>query len=647
MRKKGKESRFLWVICLLLAVGGPIYIFRNAIVGDRSLPDVPDVGLFQVDAQKNPYCFDVSPLGDGVGYNFSANEDCYLNSEAARANGAEPKNHCFDTDPTGDGKGWNAFTEKLCYFGTDKAFGPAEPPTGNPLEDPGLDVCIDSAPVDGVGFNAQRNAECYLNSEVARANGADPRNHCFDTDPTGDGKGYNAADDRTCYFQVGGPVIEPPTKQDICVDATPVDGVGFNAQRNAECYLNSEVARANGADPRNHCFDTDPTGDGKGYNAADDRTCYFQVGSTAVEPPVEKKPVEKPTTDIKIPENLRSSKVSSSSITILWDQVTGAEGYNIERNGSYFTTVNAATSFIDSDVKNLTAYSYKVSAFGGGKFSNNSEPLKVVAVNGGGDTSVPPADKATLPANLRDQYSIAFFDEFNGQYLNPEKWNTSFIWPSDLIINNEEQYYVDVNGQDNDLGVSPFSFDGSSLTISARKTPSSVPADRVANQEYISGLITSYDAFKFTHGYAEARVKVPKGQGLWPAFWLLNAYYREGEKKPEIDIMEYLGHQTSRAYQTYHYFDPAGKKISSESHVDKSDYTDGYYIFSAEWKPGLIQFYIDGKPHHKIEGDGVANEQMYLLANLAVGGWWPGTPNSQTEFPAEYSIDWIRVYQKN
>lgn len=649
MRQKGRESRVLWAICIALAIGGPLYIFRNHISKDHSLPNV---GLFQADAQKDPYCFDVAPVGDGVGYNYAAGEDCYLDSESARLGGVNPKNYCFDASPQGDGKGWDAYSQQTCFFGTDPTFGPpTETPIDGPLN-PGLDMCIDSTPIDGVGFNAQRNTECYLDSEIARANGVDPRDYCFDTDPTGDGKGYNAAQERHCYFQVGGPDIEPPIgdpfdpnpAQDLCVDTVPIDGIGFNGNRNAECYLDSEVARANGADPQDYCFDAEPTGDGQGYNAAEDRTCFFQIYDIPVnDPPPGVDP--KTGSKIEIPANLQYSDVSAESITLSWDRVEGAEGYNIERNGSYFTTVRD-TTFIDSDVDNLRAYIYRVSAFADSQYSDNSMTVKVVAVDGGGDISEPPADKATLPANLRDQYSIAFFDEFNGEFLDPKKWNTSFVWGPDLIINNEEQYYVDVNGRDNDLDVSPFSFDGNSMTITASKTPSSLPADRTADQEYISGLITSRDAFKFTHGYAEARVKVPKGQGLWPAFWLLNAYYLDGEKKPEIDIMELLGHQPSRAYQTYHYFDPEGKKISSESHVDKSDYSDGYYIFSAEWKPGLIQFYIDGEPHHKIEGDGVADEQMYVLANLAVGGWWPGTPDSQTEFPAEYSIDWIRVYQK-
>ena len=251
----------------------------------------------------------------------------------------------------------------------------------------------------------------------------------------------------------------------------------------------------------------------------------------------------------------------------------------------------------------------------------------------------------SLPEGLRGQYEPVFYDEFNAGYLDPKKWNTEFLWGPNVTINKEEQYYASVFGRDHDLGITPFNFKDGSLVITAQKTPSSVKG-RTNGKEYISGIITSYDSFKFTHGYAEARVKVPKGQGLWPAFWLLNAYYVDGKKKPEIDIMEFLGHQTTRAYQTYHYFDPSGKLISNESHNDRSAYTDDYHVFAAQWEPGLIQFYIDGEPTKRIEGPGVASEEMYILANLAVGGSWPGTPNAATKFPAEYALDWIRVYQK-
>jgi beta-glucanase (GH16 family) len=192
--------------------------------------------------------------------------------------------------------------------------------------------------------------------------------------------------------------------------------------------------------------------------------------------------------------------------------------------------------------------------------------------------------------------------------------------------------------------VNPFGFKNWSLTIFANKTPQSL-LSKTKNQKYTSGIITSRDSFNFTHWYAEARVKIPAWQWLWPAFWLLNTKY-EG-MKPEIDIMENLWHETNKVHQTYHYYDSTGKLISNESHVQGSiDYSEGYHTFAVQWEPWLIQYYIDGKKTKKIEWPGVASQDMYVLANLAVWWNWPKSPDATTNFPAQFAIDYIRVYEK-
>jgi len=176
-----------------------------------------------------------------------------------------------------------------------------------------------------------------------------------------------------------------------------------------------------------------------------------------------------------------------------------------------------------------------------------------------------------------EDFNLVFSDEFNGSTLDANKWNTSFLWGPYLPINNEEQLYVDELGINaNDLQgnggqtPSPFEMTGNSLIIKAiavtdddQLPPRPAENDPIwsnypeyryngddpndpndtfydpAEINYLSGIITSYDSFRFTHGYAEARVKLPAGQGLWPAFWLLNSFYVEDV--PEIDIMEFLG----------------------------------------------------------------------------------------------------------
>lgn len=345
---------------------------------------------------------------------------------------------------------------------------------------------------------------------------------------------------------------------------------------------------------------------------------------------------------VATPENLQVDSSSETQITLSWDVLSYAEWYNISKDDSYYTTIKWSNSYIDTDVVPWKIYTYKISAFYDGNYSSNSIDVRAIAATRitGWDT---PKDTSHLPAEIAENYSLKFNDEFNGGILDFDKWNTAFIWGPDLTINNEEQYYVDALDTDQNIGMSPFSFSSWSLVITADKTPDDLKS-KVNNKTYTSWIITSRDSYNFTYGYAEAKVKVPAWQGLWPAFWLLNTYYVD--KKPEIDIMELLGHQPTRAYQTYHYFDTDGKLVSTESHVDGVDYSKNYHIYSVKWEPGIIQFYIDGQPYKTINDVNVADQEMYILANLAVWGNWPKAPDETTQFPAKYAIDWIRVYQK-
>ncbi len=642
--KNVKQNTLLWVGCLTLAMLIPIFLMQY----------FSSVSLTTSGAQNIPYCYDVEPVGDGVGINPATNEPCYLTSAAARAGGAHAKDYCQDEAPLGDGIGYNSRTKSTCYFGTTPDGGGQAAVCGNATVE-GTEQCDDGNTTDGDGCSAQ----CETEDQVAVCGNAtvEGTEQCDDGNTT-DGDGCSAQ----CETENGG----EPSIDGVCSDVDPVgDGIGFNSTLNQECYLTAKAARAAGTNRKDYCKDVFPEGDGIGYNDHQNLECYLDAdqdptavcGNATVEGTEQcddgnttdgdgcsaqcQNEFDTPTA----PENVRAVSASPTEIVIEWDTLP-VEGYNIDRDGQYYATVRDTTTFTDTDVNSGQIYAYQVSSFTNNQYSPKSEPsLKVQASDLVIDNSVPPAGNPSLPAALRDLYEPVFFDEFNGSQLNPSKWNTAFLWGPDVTINNEEQYYVDVNGEDQNIGVNPFSFDGSHLTISAQPTPAGL-ASSVNNQNYTSGIITSYDAFKFTHGYAEARVKIPKGQGLWPAFWLLNAYYVDGEKKPEIDIMENLGHQPTRAYQTYHHFTPNGQLVSVESHVDELDYSADYHVYSAQWEPGLIQFYIDGVPHNRIENDTVADEQMYVLANLAVGGNWPGSPDAQTTFPANYSIDWIRVYQK-
>ncbi|MFK7995627.1 MAG: family 16 glycosylhydrolase [Granulosicoccus sp.] len=280
------------------------------------------------------------------------------------------------------------------------------------------------------------------------------------------------------------------------------------------------------------------------------------------------------------------------------------------------------------------------------------------------------------------QFSLVFSDEFNapeGSSLDATKWDTGLLWGPYFPINNEEQLYVDSLGMHGDFDHTPFHLTGSTLKITATPTDASLqPPPRPAEDDpvwnprsyseyryngptattlgyqpsdinYLSGIITTYDSLKLTHGYVEMRAKLPAGRGLWPAFWLLNTHYVEDV--PEIDVMEFLGQDVDRLYHTYHYFDIENdwSKVSTPSfQTFSSDWTQGFHTFGMAWSPTDIIWYVNGIETRRITSDEytISNQAMYILANIAVGGNWPGAPDSYTVFPATFEIDYIRAYKR-
>jgi len=331
-------------------------------------------------------------------------------------------------------------------------------------------------------------------------------------------------------------------------------------------------------------------------------------------------------------------QVLDDAIRISWEADPEARGYNVYKQADYYTTV-FETEFIDTDVFDDDYY-YEIQAF------DFDDQLYYIATGltvsastlGRTDPNAP-----TPNENRLDDYEMVFSDEFNNTELDTTKWNTSFLWGPYTVINGEEQHYVDI-ANDPNFGYNPFTFDGNYMTINTIKTPPEL-LSRAGNQPYLSGLITSYDAFKFTYGYAETRAKFTHGRGYWPAFWLLNAYY--GDADPEIDIMEFIGHNQDVMYHTYHYFDSNGELRSTDSlPVVGIDFTADFHTFAVEWSPGLLIFYVDGIETERVVDINVSDQDMYVLANQAVGGWWAGSPDDTTPFPGKYIIDYIRVYQR-
>ncbi len=242
-------------------------------------------------------------------------------------------------------------------------------------------------------------------------------------------------------------------------------------------------------------------------------------------------------------------------------------------------------------------------------------------------------------------WETSFFEPFDrlrlSDHSSSEGWTTQYIWPRDVIINEELQYYVDPTNHP----VNPFSIDAGVLTISAVPTPTHL-LDTTESQPFISGVLTSRNWFEQYTGRFEVRAQVPKGQGLWSAFWMLPTHERwpEGVSVlPELDVMEHLGHEPRTFHTTLHTNQTGPLTSHPYDHNGLSDLTRGFHLYTAVWTESTVSWYLDGvlKATHPTPAD--FNTPKHFLLNLAVGGSWPGSPDNRTRFPAEYKIDFVRA----
>ncbi len=357
------------------------------------------------------------------------------------------------------------------------------------------------------------------------------------------------------------------------------------------------------------------------------------------------------------PDGLYGEIIDGNQAKVKWRAPSGnVRGYNVYKDNSYVATV-FTPEYTAKDLGWGRDYRFQVVAFNfSSQFSNKSDVLTVNTANGASTetsndssaqaatttVSQPQNDAGSDNGSAPDGYRLVFSDEFNGYNLDSSKWNSRYRWGPGWTINGEKQYYVDrINNPD--FGHSPFSFDGNHMTISAIKTPEHLRSS--ANwQPYLSGALTTYNKFKMKYGYVEMRAQLPKGKGLWSAFWLL--HQNDNDRRPEIDVVEYIGSQPNKVYNTYHHYENWQLKSTPSFEAPGADYSQAFHTYAVKWEPGKITWYVDGQERNSHSNGNVAWEDMYLLVNLAVGGWWPGDPDGNTQFPANMKIDYIRAYQK-
>ena len=244
-------------------------------------------------------------------------------------------------------------------------------------------------------------------------------------------------------------------------------------------------------------------------------------------------------------------------------------------------------------------------------------------------------------------WTLVWQDEFDGSAVDPERWEfmigdgTAYGLPSGWG-NNELQYYTSrpenarvQNGR---------------LTITARE-------ENYAGKRYTSARLRSRGLADFRYGRFEARIRVPRGQGLWPAFWMLptDSPYGGWAAGGEIDIVETINVPLSAHGTIHHGGEWPDNRSNGGSFTDGTDLSALYHVYAMEWEPDQIRWYVDGQHYHTVNSNQWFSESapdndrapfdhfFHMLLNVAVGGNWPGPPDQTTQFPQTMDIDWVRV----
>jgi beta-glucanase (GH16 family) len=243
--------------------------------------------------------------------------------------------------------------------------------------------------------------------------------------------------------------------------------------------------------------------------------------------------------------------------------------------------------------------------------------------------------QAQLPGS---GWQLLWGDEFNGNRLDPVKWNTAYPWGR---VHNYPAYIDDAN----------ITVGGGTLNLQAKRQSE-------GGQPYTSGAINSNGLFNFHTGYIEASMQLPNWLGAWPAFWALQDGW-----PPELDVMEarfrssyngttntYDGYGDMYSYiGTYHWGSGSSPPSAGTGFVyPGGDLTAAFHNYGTLWASDHVTFYFDGRAMGSVyssSADIAQMQNMYLLLNLGVGGW-PGDPPSWADISTPFKVDWVRVWQQ-
>lgn len=267
------------------------------------------------------------------------------------------------------------------------------------------------------------------------------------------------------------------------------------------------------------------------------------------------------------------------------------------------------------------------------------------ACGSGGSSASTTPPPSTYPLN--GAWTLVWSDDFNGaDGSSPDSSKWVFDQGGNGWGNQELETYTNRTENAKILG--------GNLVITAIKE-AFTGSDGTA-RNYTSARLKTKGKFSQQYGKFEARIKIPAGQGIWPAFWMLgdNIDTTQWPACGEIDIMENIGSEPSTVHGTLHMPQASGANALGSSYsLTTGKVSDDFHVFTVEWEPSVVRFYVDGNLYSTRTPSALPSgatwafdHPFFILLNLAVGGAWPGNPDATTVFPQTMQVDYVRVYAR-
>ncbi|MGW1626884.1 ricin-type beta-trefoil lectin domain protein [Streptomyces sp. NPDC002172] len=259
--------------------------------------------------------------------------------------------------------------------------------------------------------------------------------------------------------------------------------------------------------------------------------------------------------------------------------------------------------------------------------------------------AVGPARAASASADA-SAAAVTFSDTFDGAAGSPVDSSKWTLETGDNVNNHEREYYTSGTGN--------AALDGQGhLVITARKENPANYQCWYGTCQYTSARMNTSGKFSAQYGHVEARMKIPRGQGMWPAFWMLGTDIGSvgWPNSGEIDVMENVGYEPSTVHGTIHGPGYSGSNGigAAYSLPNGQAFADGFHTFAVDWAPNSVKWSVDGTVYETRTPSDVGgntwafNKPFFLILNLAVGGYWPGDPDGSTAFPAQLVVDSVSV----